>query len=223
MKRAVVFGSSGAIGKAIVFALEARGAAVCGFARSGSPSIDITFEEDVIRAAELAGTDLDAVIVASGFLHDEAFSPEKALRRLDPVQMIQSISVNAIGPSIVMKHFSPRLTKERASIFAVLSARVGSIEDNRLGGWHSYRAAKAALNQIVRTVSIELARTHPKALCVALHPGTVDTPLSAPFHKDGTKPKSPATAAAELLTVLDNLRPEHSGKFFDYAGKIIPF
>jgi NAD(P)-dependent dehydrogenase (short-subunit alcohol dehydrogenase family) len=122
-----------------------------------------------------------------------------------------------------MKHFLPRLAKGRRSLFAVLSARVGSITDNHLGGWYSYRASKAALNQLVKTASVELSRTNPSAACLALHPGTVETPLSAPFHRAGLPVKTPQEAACDLLAVLDRIGPGESGAFLDYAGNPIPF
>ena len=131
--------------------------------------------------------------------------------------------IDATGPALLMKHFLPLLSREGPAVFATLSARVGSISDNRLGGWHAYRAAKAALNQLMRTAAIELARTRPLAVCVALHPGTVDTGLSAPFAKTGLDVQTPAQAAARLLEVIAGLAPGQTGGFFDHHEVAIPF
>jgi len=221
--RCVVFGASGGIGAELCGQLAAAGHTVLRFSRSGAPAIDLTIEADVLRAAELAGGELDRVIVASGFLHDADYAPEKTFRRLDPEQMVHSFFVNALGPALVLKHFAPLLAKKRKAVLAFLSARVGSIEDNRAGGWYSYRASKAALNQIMRTAAIELARTHPDGVCLSLHPGTVDTALSQPFHRDRSGLQSPAQSAAALLAVMESATPAQSGSFLDYAGQPIPF
>ena len=221
--RAVVIGASGAVGGALYERLKANGVAVTGFSRRGEPSLDITQEDMVQAAAVHAGNDLDLVIVATGFLHDGTFSPEKSLRYLSSEHLLASMARNAVGPALVMKHFLPRLARGKRSVLAVLSARVGSIGDNHLGGWYSYRAAKAALNQLVRTAAVELARTHPRSACIALHPGTVDTPLSAPFHRNPHNLQNPQDAARKLLAVLDTVGPEQSGAFLDYAGATIPY
>ena len=137
--------------------------------------------------------------------------------------MARAFQVNAIGPALVMKHFLPLLPRDRRSVFAILSAKVGSIGDNHLGGWYSYRASKAALNQIIRTAAIELKRRAPQAALVALHPGTVESRLSAPFGKAGLDVRSPADAAERLLGVIDGLAPAASGGFFDYRGERLPW
>jgi NAD(P)-dependent dehydrogenase (short-subunit alcohol dehydrogenase family) len=137
--------------------------------------------------------------------------------------MARAFAVNAIGPALLMKHFLPLLPRSGKCVFATLSARVGSIGDNRLGGWYSYRASKAALNQIVRTAAIELRRGRPDAICVALHPGTVATPLSARFAKSGLEVQSPDAAAMRILAVLDGLTAESSGDFFDQRAHSIPW
>jgi NAD(P)-dependent dehydrogenase (short-subunit alcohol dehydrogenase family) len=137
--------------------------------------------------------------------------------------MARAFAVNASGPALLMKHFLPLLPRQGKAVFATLSARVGSIGDNRLGGWYSYRASKAALNQFVRAASIELHRRSKDAICVALHPGTVDTRLSAPFGKEGLNVRSPDEAAAELLAVIDGLDAEANGGFFDYRGEPVPW
>ena len=205
--RAVVIGSSGAVGGALYERLKVNGVAVTGFSRRGEPSLDITQEDTVQAAAVHAGT----------------FSPERSLRHLSSEHLLASMARNAVGPALVMKHFLPRLARGKRSVLAVLSARVGSIGDNHLGGWYSYRAAKAALNQLVRTAAVELARTHPRSACIALHPGTVDTPLSAPFHRNPHNLQNPQDAARKLLAVLDTVGPEQSGAFLDYAGATIPY
>jgi NAD(P)-dependent dehydrogenase (short-subunit alcohol dehydrogenase family) len=189
--------------------------------------IDIESEESIAAAAAqlVEGAPLRFILVATGLLHDTALQPEKTYRTLDPEHLVRSFRVNAIGPALVGKHVLPLVPKAGKSVFAVLSARVGSIEDNRLGGWYGYRASKAALNQFVRTIAIELSRQRPEAVCVALHPGTVDTALSHPFQTGITIQKmfAPAHAAERLLAVTDALTAAHSGQFFAWDGQPIPF
>lgn len=220
---AVVVGAGGGIGSAVAKALDESGAfaRTMGFARTGARAIDITNEDSVAAAAQTAqetGLPLRLLFVASGFLHDGEYRPERALRDLSPAHMAKAFAVNAIGPALVLKHFAPLLPKAGKAVMALLSAKVGSIGDNRLGGWHSYRASKAALNQIVRTAAVELARSRPQAICVVLHPGTVATPLSAPFAKGGLDVRSPDVAARRMLDVVAALEPRHSGSFLDYRG-----
>lgn len=221
--RAVVVGASGGIGAALARGIEAEGEAVLRLGRGASPALDLLDEASIAAAAEAAGQGLTLVIDATGFLHGGGFQPEKALRQLDPAHLAHSFAVNATGPALLMKHFLPRLARDRRAVFATLSAKVGSISDNQLGGWYSYRAAKAALNQLVRTAAIELARSHPQAICVALHPGTVATDLSAPFAKAGLAVQTPEQAAGRLLSVLDDLTPAQTGLLIDYRGQTIPF
>lgn len=226
MSIAVVAGASGGVGAALVRALRGQGGyeEVVELARAGEPAFEITDEASVAAAARaLAGRDVRLVIDATGFLHDARFQPEKSLRQLDPAHMLHSFSVNAMGPALMMKHFLPLCPREGRFVFATLSARVGSIGDNRLGGWHSYRASKAALNQFVRTAAIELARTRPGAICVALHPGTVDTRMSAAFSKPGRDVRPPDVAAGDLLRVIEGLMPKETGGFFDYKGDAAPW
>lgn len=227
MRLAVVVGASGGIGAALVGALRESGAfdEIVGLSRRSSPRLDLCEEASIAQAAaEVArrGTPY-LVIDATGVLSDEDLQPEKSLRSLDPAAMARSFAINAIGPALLMKHFLPRLPRTAPAVFATLSAKVGSIADNRLGGWYSYRASKAALNQLVRTAAIELARTHREAVCVAMHPGTVDTPLSRPFAKAGLEPLAPETAARDLLAGLARLGPKDSGGFFDRHGQPLPF
>jgi len=224
---AVVFGASGGIGRALVEAIGAteRFDHVAPFSRSASPSVDLLDEGSLERAAAFAAEkgELRLVIDATGFLHDENQAPEKSWRQIDPAALARSFALNAIGPALIMKHVLPRLPRTGKSVFATLSARVGSIGDNRLGGWYAYRASKAALNQLARTAAVELARRSPEALCIALHPGTVATALSAPFAARGLEVHTPPDAARHLLAVVDQLTAEANGGFFDWRGQPIPW
>lgn len=213
----VLIGASGGIGAALSVAT--------GAIALSRPDIDLTDEASIKAAAQRIKDEhgvIDMVIVATGLLHDGDISPEKTWARLDPAAMAQVLAVNTIGPALVAKHFLPLLAKGRKSVFAALSARVGSIEDNRLGGWVSYRASKAALNQVIRTFAIELKRKNPDAICVGLHPGTVDTGLSGPFQGGATTEIfAPDVAADHLLKVVDAIRSDDSGDVFDWSGKRI--
>jgi NAD(P)-dependent dehydrogenase (short-subunit alcohol dehydrogenase family) len=233
---AVVFGASGAIGRALVARLVESGrfrtvhAGIRGTA-GNLPGGAIPFQFDLGDEAtiEEAARTVEApelVLVATGLLHDAArqIAPEKSWRGIDGSAMAEVFAANAIGPALIAKHFLPLLPRDRRAVFAVLSARVGSIGDNRLGGWHSYRASKAALNMLVRNFAIELARSHPQALAVALHPGTVDSRLSAPFQR-GVAPEklfSADQAAGHLLDVLAALGPADSGGLFAWDGTRLP-
>jgi NAD(P)-dependent dehydrogenase (short-subunit alcohol dehydrogenase family) len=188
--------------------------------------LDITNEASIANCAVLACSEspLDIVVVATGILWSgDALRPEKSLRDLDAEKLSEVFAINAAGPALVAKHFLPRLRKESKTVFAALSARVGSIGDNRLGGWYSYRASKAALNMLLKTLAIEHARTMPQSMVVGLHPGTVDTGLSRPYSK-GTSPEklfSPETAAGHLVAVLDKVCQSNSGGVFAWDGKRI--
>lgn len=225
---AIVVGARGGIGCALTEALtrEPHFTRVIGLYRTSQPTIDIADERSIAEAArEIAsqGLDLRLVINATGFLHDAEFRPEKTWNELDPEHMRKAFEINTIGPALLMKHFLPLLASAGKATFATLSAKLGSIGDNHVGGWYSYRASKAALNQLVRTASIELRRRRSEAVCVALHPGTVDTGLSAPFSKSGLDVQSPAIAARRLLNVIDNLSASDSGGFFSYRGEPLPW
>ncbi len=224
---AVIFGAGGGIGGALAEAIRAAGCfeRAVAFSRSTSPSIDLLDETSLERAAAFAADQgaLRLVIDATGFLHDDHQEPEKSWRQLDGINLARSFALNAIGPALIMKHVLPRLPRSGKAVFATLSARVGSIGDNRLGGWYSYRASKAALNQLVRTAAVELARRSPDALCIALHPGTVATALSAPFAATGLEVHSPAAAARHLLAVVDQLTADANGGFFDWRGQPVPW
>ena len=213
---------TGGIGAALAAQLETEGHTIHRLGRQTTPPVDL-LDEQTIEAAAKTLHDLDLVLDASGLLHDATMQPEKSLRQIDPTALARSFAINATGPALLMKHLLPRLARTRRAVFATLSARVGSITDNRLGGWYAYRASKAALNQLVKTAAIELARTHPQAVCVALHPGTVDTPLSNPFAKSGLPLQTPAQAAAHLLQVIATLTAAQSGQFLDQRGHTIPY
>jgi hypothetical protein len=223
---AVVFGATGGIGRALTTRLRAHPdfSIVSGYSRSGTITLDLDVESSIEAAAAdvgSCGADVRLLIDATGVLEGQGCVAEKSWRQLDPAAMSRAFAVNAIGPALLMKHFLPLLPRRGKCVFATLSARVGSIGDNRLGGWYSYRASKAALNQIMRTAAIELRRSRPEAVCVALHPGTVDTPLSARFAKPGLEVQSPDTAAKRIVTLLDTLTPASSGEFFDQRGRLI--
>ncbi len=220
---AVVIGATGGIGAALAAALGAAGTPVIRLGRTTAPRLDLLDEASIQQAAAFCGPGLTLVIDATGFLHDDRFQPEKSLRQLDSAHLAHSFAINATGPALLMKHFTPLLAREGRAVFATLSARVGSISDNRLGGWYSYRAAKAALNQLMRSAAIELARTRRNVICVGLHPGTVDTGLSGPFAKSGLDVQTPAQSAERLLGVLAGLTPEQSGLVFDHLGAVVPF
>jgi NAD(P)-dependent dehydrogenase (short-subunit alcohol dehydrogenase family) len=225
---AVVVGSSGGIGRALLGRLSTQPcfSMVLGLGRGSSPALDLTDDASVARAAlyvQGLGKEVRLVVNAAGFLHSDGLTPEKSWRDLDVAHMARSFAINAFGPALLMKHFLPLLPRQGRSVFATLSARVGSIGDNRLGGWYSYRSSKAALNQLVRTAAIELARRRPAALCVALHPGTVDTRLSAPFARRGGDVQTAEQAADRLLGVIERLPPAMTGGFFDYRGEPVPW
>tara|TARA_R110000824_G_scaffold102324_4_gene242694 strand:- start:1732 stop:2436 length:705 start_codon:yes stop_codon:yes gene_type:complete len=226
-KSAVVFGATGGIGAAVSDALEAdsRFDQIVRFSRSDdSPvCVDLTSEASIAEAAAWMkgeGISPSIVFVATGLLHDAERGPEKSLRQLDADWLMANYQVNAVGPALIAKYFLPLMDRKEISRFAALSARVGSISDNRLGGWYGYRASKAALNMIIRNLSIEWSRKNDRSIIVALHPGTVDTPLSAPFQSNVPAAKlfNSDYAARHLLDVLDRLEPADSGKIFAWDG-----
>ena len=225
---AVVVGTSGGIGRALAVRLNELGCfeTVVAFARSGEFRLDLTDEASIAAAADALrqrGVQPRLVINAAGVLQGQGCVAEKTWAQIDPKAMLQAFAVNTVGPALLVKHLLPLLPASGKSVFAVLSAKVGSIADNRLGGWFSYRASKAALNQIVRTAAVELGRKHKDAICVALHPGTVSTALSVAFRKAGLEVQPPASAAERLLGVIDSLEARHSGGFFDQHGLQIPW
>lgn len=227
---AVVLGGTGGIGAAMAEGLRQQGHTVLAIGRRTAPALDYADEASVAAVArhiaaeqERCGLPLRRLVVATGILHEGAVQPERSWNHLDAAALQRLFLVNTIGPALVMRHCLPLLPRQGRSVAAFISARVGSIGDNRLGGWYGYRASKAALNQLVHTAAIELARRCPQALCVALHPGTVDTALSQPFAKTGLEVRPPAVAAQELLQVMDTLPEGSNGGFFDHHGKDIPW
>ncbi|MBX9614569.1 MAG: SDR family NAD(P)-dependent oxidoreductase [Caulobacteraceae bacterium] len=224
---AVVIGASGGVGAAVEQALRASGryAVVHALSRSGAGGLDLEVEASVAAAAARvsAGPAPSLVFVATGVLHS-GHEPERSWRALSAEHLLRDYRINTVGPALVAKHFLPLLPRDRRSVFAALSARVGSIGDNRLGGWHSYRASKAALNMILRNLAIELQRSHPQAIVAGLHPGTVDTGLSQPFQRGVATDKlfTPDYSAACLLAVLDGLAPADSGGVFAWDGARVP-
>lgn len=218
--RSLVVGASGGIGAALVAALGARGEVV-GLSRRDD-GLDVTDEASVVRLLGALTGPFDLVVVATGALVLDGVGPEKTLKAVTAAGLAAQFAVNAIGPALVMKHALRLLPRDRVARLAVLSARVGSIGDNALGGWYGYRAAKAALNQLLRTASVEATRSHPLSVLVALHPGTVETAL-APAQRAGHPAVAPAVAAGHLLDVLDRLGPADTGGFLDWQGKVVPW
>lgn len=223
---ALIIGSSGGIGSAMTRHIESDPgcASLVGLNRNSVPRIDFADESSIAQAAQTlqAKGPFHLIVIATGMLHQGSQMPEKRLSQLTAGQMADNFRINTIGPALTIARFAPLLARDRISLMGVLSAKVGSIGDNRLGGWYSYRASKAALNMVIRTAAIELARTHPKAVLAALHPGTVNSKLSVPFR--GAEIGRPAgDAAKDLLTVLDSLTAADSGTFWSYNGEQLPW
>jgi len=224
-KNIAILGASSAIGSAFTKLLSEKHpkASMFAFSRNGQHSIDYSREDSIAEAASLAAKEksLDLIIVANGILHDGELMPEKSLQDLSAEKFHRIFEVNTITPALIAKHFLPKLNKEQPSIFIALSARVGSISDNQLGGWYAYRASKAALNMIIKNAAIEVGRRNKQAIIVGLHPGTVDSDLSKPFQGNVADGKlfTPEYSAGKLLKVLENLRPEQTGKCFAWDGK----
>ncbi len=226
----VVVGASGALGAEFVEQLAARDdiSHVTALSRSDrsfashkvtSGHIDFMDEASIEKAASYSDH-VDGVIVATGMLHDGALMPEKALKELSAENMQAVYMVNTVGPMLIAKHFLPKFSRDSRGVFAVISARVGSVSDNRLGGWHSYRASKAALNMLLKNASIEMKRTHPESIIVGLHPGTVDSDLSKPFQRHVPEGKlfTSEHSVSHMLSVLYGLYAKDSGKLFAYDG-----
>ncbi len=233
---AAVFGSTGGIGRALCDALGQAGCEVihagsrAGLKPAGpriSPfAFDLTDEASIAAAAHaMKERPPEWVIIATGVLTlADGTGPERTLKRLSGTAMAEVLALNTIGPALIAKHVLPLMPRSKPFVFAALSARVGSISDNGLGGWHSYRASKAALNMLLRNFALEMGRTHKDGVIVGLHPGTVDSALSAPFQSNlpETQLTAPAEAAANLLGVMARLEPGDSGKVFDFAGEPVP-
>lgn len=231
---AAIFGASGGIGRALAETLSQRGVHVWAGSRSGKLTglsgvmpfrFDLTDENSIQSAAkQMRDNPPQLVIAATGILTlADGTGPERSYRKLDPQTMMDVLQLNTIGPAIIAKHMLPLLPRKERGVFAALSARVGSITDNGLGGWHSYRASKTALNMLLKNFAIELGRTHKQAVIAGLHPGTVDSELSRPFQSnlaDGQLTR-PGDAADNLLSVLDGLTPDDSGGVFAYDGQRI--
>nr|WP_246415385.1 SDR family NAD(P)-dependent oxidoreductase [Novosphingobium taihuense] len=236
MKRCAIFGASGGIGAALTTLLAAREDVGEVHALARSPvtangkvvphQFDLRDEASIAAACADIGGTLDLVIIATGRLvRQDGTGPEKSWRALGAEGMADMFAINAIGPASIARHVLPILPRDRRAVLAAISARVGSISDNRLGGWHSYRASKAALNMLFRTLAIELSRSHSQAVAVTLHPGTVDTPLSRPFQR-GVPPEklfTPERSARHLLDVIEGLTPERSGNLIAWDGSDIAF
>lgn len=221
MTKALVIGASGGIGKALVGALQGAGHDVSCLSRS-QDGLDLMDEASIKGCIARLDGPFDTVFIATGALEIGPHQPEKSLRALAPEALLAQFRTNAMGPILVLKHLVAHLPKTAPCRVGILSARVGSIGDNGLGGWYSYRMAKAALNQLVHTAAIELARSHKQAVVALLHPGTVATDFTAKYA--GSHATVPADEAAKnLISVLGNLAPAQSGGFYDWAGKIVPW
>ena len=222
---AVILGSSGGIGSAMVEAAKASGqfARVSGFSR---PEFDVTDEASIAAVAEIirqTELPLRLVLVATGYLHGAQGMPEKGIKQLDPALMAHNFQVNAIGPALVMKHFLPLMARDGKAVFVVVSAKVASLGDNQLGGWHSYRASKTALNMYLKNAAIEMARTRPELVLASLHPGTVETRLSQPFAKAGLDVRPANVAVSDMIRVMDGLTPADTGGFFNHLDARLPW
>ncbi len=222
---AVVIGNSGSIGSAIEKELSDQGFKnIIGFNRSSNPRLDLLNEETIAQSAQFIkdqNTPVSLVFDATGLLHDDNNMPEKTYKNIDQIFMRKNFEINVMGPALIMKYFLPLLDKEEKSIFASISAKVGSISDNRYGGWYSYRASKAALNQMIKTASIEMKMKNQNAICLAIHPGTVESKLSKPFQKNDLTIQSPQESASNIFKILTSSTSKDTGSFYNWDGKII--
>lgn len=221
--RALVIGASGAIGRALVQQLQndPRCASVLGVSRQSTPGLDVLSEPSIQACAQALAPHgpFHLVLDATGALTVNGRGPEKRLDELDATHLLNALHLNAVGPGLLLKHLVPLLASGERVIWGKLSARVGSIEDNRKGGWYGYRTAKAALNMLLQTAAIEIARRRPLAVVAALQPGTVQSALSQPFVGDDAMP--PQESARRLLAVLDSLQPTGRAQFVDHQGQAI--
>ncbi len=221
MQTALIIGASGGIGGAICKRLEQAGTEVTALSRRRN-GLDVTDSASVEAGLGSLDGPFDLIFVATGALELNGQGPEKALRQITAQAMTDQFRLNCMGPALILRHAPRLLPRDRRCVFAALSARVGSIGDNGFGGWYSYRASKAALNQVLHTAAIELKRTHPQSICVALHPGTVDTALTERYAR-GHPTVEPETAAKNLLEVIAGLSPGETGGFFDWQGSSVPW
>ena len=237
IKNVAVIGSSGAIGNSISKLLKSEISveSVYNFSRSAISEssekekniyIDIENEDSIIESIKKIPKDIkfDLIFVATGILHnDEDIYPEKSIKDLSGNKLKKVLMVNTIGPALIGKYFIPFLNKNNKNVFAFLSARVGSISNNKIGGWYSYRASKSALNQIIKNFSIEIKRSNPNSIFVGLQPGTVKSNLSKPFQKNVNSKNlfSPDYSAKKLIDVINNLSIEDTGKLFAWDGEEI--
>ena len=223
--RALVLGSSGTIGNAFLAMLKQHPACseVTGIHRQSIPALDYANLDTIAQCAAALQTSapFQLIINTIGVLHTNQWMPEKKLEDLNADQLLDQVKINAIGPALTIRHFS-KLLDPAQSIMVTLSAKVGSIEDNRLGGWYSYRASKAALNMLIKTAAIELKRTKPNCILVAMHPGTVNSALSKPFRGEQIG-RPPGEAVAEMFRCIENLNKEDSGSFMSYSGEKLPW
>ena len=223
--RALVVGATGAIGGALLLQVQAdpRCAAVVGVSRQSSPGLDLLSETSIQNCAQALAAQgpFHLVLDATGALTLNGRGPEKRLDELDAMHLLNALHLNAVGPGLLLKHFAPLLVSGQRAIWGKLSARVGSIEDNRKGGWYGYRAAKAALNMLLQTTAIELSRRRPLLVVAALQPGTVQSALSQPFVGNDALPA--AVAAERLLSVLNALQPTGRAQFVDHQAQHLPW
>ena len=220
--RALVFGASGGIGQAFSRFLEDKLGSenVVNVSRSFD-GFEISDEEKILKFSESIEGTFNLIINATGVLQTTEEGPEKTINVVKQKSMIDMMTINAIGPALLLKNFSKKLDKTKFSVFVNLSARVGSITDNSLGGWISYRSSKAALNQIIKTSSIEINRRNKNAICVGLHPGTVKTSFTEKF-QNTTETISPDESVKMMMKVVENLSVDDNGYCFAYDGKVIP-
>ena len=237
-KNIIIIGTSGAIGSSFLKFYENENTDNIIYSLSRKPNegscgkiinvpIDIEDERSISSASNFCKENgpFDLILVATGILSDETISPEKSLRHFNKESISKIFSINTFGPALIAKYFVPLLKKDSPSFFGFLSARVGSISDNRIGGWYSYRASKAALNMIIKSVSIEVARNNPQSIIAGLHPGTVDSKLSKPFQGNVSEGKlfTPDYSVLKMVEVISNLKPENSGNCFAWDGEEIEF
>lgn len=232
MKNIIIIGSSGAIGLEFLkqYALNPDIKKIYSFSRKNINfssekvshfAIDIENEDSIIECSSKIKDSIDAIIIATGFLHDKNIKPEKRLSDVSQLTLQKNLAVNFIGPALILRYFSPFLRKDIKTIIAILSARVGSISDNKIGGWYSYRASKAALNQLIKTSSIENKFKLPKSITVGFQPGTVDSNLSKPFQKNIKKLFTPQESVESIIAIINNLDLGKNGKILDWKGEEI--